>query len=187
MARLISRKMSWIQMCVPKKPRMKRTIAATSFANHPPPPVSAAWTPKYAIANPTPIINVRWQRGPHRATMLNFFDSGSMSCNPAAPSGMRSVQNASQVIHSQSPLMVEAPSLPFWTRFKKQIQRTPDAHPATLDTAPLAKSDPRGSYTRLSSNHFQSASGLHCDPDNLLESISGMVRLRTTWPQSCKP
>jgi hypothetical protein len=28
---------------------------------------------------------------------------------------------------------------------------------ATLDTGPLAKSYPRGSHTRLSSNHFQSA------------------------------
>ncbi len=96
-------------MCVPKKPRMKRTIAATSFANHPPPPVSAAWTPKYAIANPTPIINVRWQRGPHRATMLNFFDSGSMSCNPAAPGGMISSERFTS--HSQRPFPVDSPSL----------------------------------------------------------------------------
>ena len=60
------------------------------------------------------------------------------------------------------PLPVDSPSRPFWVRFKIRLRLTPYTHPATLDTGPLAKSYPRGSLTRLSSKHFQSARASLC-------------------------
>lgn len=66
---------------------------------------------------------------------------------------------------AERPLPVDSPSLPFWARFNEPLRRRRQYYgftrsyrfAATLDTGPLAKSYPRGSHTRLSSKHFQSA------------------------------
>ena len=71
---------------------------------------------------------------------------------------------------AERPLPVDSPSLPFWVRFNELLrirrQHYGFTHSytfaATLDTGPLAKSYPRGSLTRLSSTHFQSARAFFC-------------------------
>ena len=71
---------------------------------------------------------------------------------------------------AERPPPVDSPSLPFWVRFNELLrirrQHYGFTHSytfaATLDTGPLAKSYPRGSLTRLSSTHFQSARASPC-------------------------
>jgi hypothetical protein len=90
---------------------------------------------------------------------------------------------------AERPLPVDSPSLPFWVRFNEPLQMrrqhygftTSYRFAATLDTGPLAKSYPRGSHTRLSSNHFQSARASLCYTALYEPASTAPRRTRCDW------
>ena len=77
-AKLSNRKIISMQRCVTKKPRTKRKVPDTDLANQPPPPTCAACTPTHARVTPTPIVSMRWQRGPQRWMTPALSDLDSM-------------------------------------------------------------------------------------------------------------